>query len=403
MGVGLSTFAMSTLTPFCNMGVTTMKMISRTSITSTMGVTLMSELTFEPSSRFAIAIARYLLYFPAAVRSSELSAFSWEGPALENSSAGQATHCGNQTERVLPANVAALFQEVIDQFARRVVHLHVERFHATGQIIEHHDGRDGDEQPDSRRNQRFRDTAGDCSQTGGLRVIDADEGVQNAHHGSEQSHKGSGRADGGETTQSALQFGVDDSFGAFQSALGGFNGFARDSSRGILVSLELHQAGGNNLGQMTLLVTLGDFDSLIDATIAESSSHGRSEGARLFAGGAIGHPAIDHHADGPARHDEQDDDDGSRNPSHCLPQAQGIGRHGAAAFLDHPGGCDVNVIENVCCYMSCKHELLSLLGTLYLIGHFDALYCANRQKRILIPGGPAASRLHMHEPGWPRS
>ena len=54
---------MSTLTPFCNMGVTTMKMISRTSITSTMGVTLMSELTFAPSFRFANAITRSLPYF----------------------------------------------------------------------------------------------------------------------------------------------------------------------------------------------------------------------------------------------------------------------------------------------------------------------------------------------------
>ena len=54
---GLLTLAMSTLMPFCNMGVTTMKMISRTSITSTMGVTLMSELTFAPSFRFANAIA----------------------------------------------------------------------------------------------------------------------------------------------------------------------------------------------------------------------------------------------------------------------------------------------------------------------------------------------------------
>jgi hypothetical protein len=38
------------------MGVTTMKMISRTSITSTIGVTLISELTFAPSFLFANAI-----------------------------------------------------------------------------------------------------------------------------------------------------------------------------------------------------------------------------------------------------------------------------------------------------------------------------------------------------------
>jgi hypothetical protein len=38
------------------MGVMTMKMINSTSITSTIGVTLMFELTFLPSSRLTIAI-----------------------------------------------------------------------------------------------------------------------------------------------------------------------------------------------------------------------------------------------------------------------------------------------------------------------------------------------------------
>src|SRR5208282_3736234 len=233
---GLLTFAMSTLWPFCNMGVTTMKMISRTSITSTIGVTLMSELTFAPSFRFANAILN-LPYFRR---------FGFENlrAKLGRSGAGTLQRRTSNSLRelrtepfyrllFLTTNVAALLQEVIDQFARRVVHFHVERFHATGQIVEHHHGRDGDEQPDGRRNQRFRDAAGDCSQTGGLRVVDADEGVQNAHHRSKQSHEGSRRTDGGEAAQSTLQFGVDDGFGAFQSALGGFNGFARDRARGI--------------------------------------------------------------------------------------------------------------------------------------------------------------------------
>jgi hypothetical protein len=39
------------------MGVITMKMINSTNITSTMGVTLMSEFTLAPSFRFANAIA----------------------------------------------------------------------------------------------------------------------------------------------------------------------------------------------------------------------------------------------------------------------------------------------------------------------------------------------------------
>jgi len=54
--VGLSTLARSTFTLFCSMGVMTMKMISSTSITSTMGVTLMLALTLLPSFRTATAI-----------------------------------------------------------------------------------------------------------------------------------------------------------------------------------------------------------------------------------------------------------------------------------------------------------------------------------------------------------
>src|ERR1700761_126047 len=56
MEVGSVTLANSTFTLFCSMGVMTMKTISNTSITSTIGVTLMLELTLAPSFRTAIAI-----------------------------------------------------------------------------------------------------------------------------------------------------------------------------------------------------------------------------------------------------------------------------------------------------------------------------------------------------------
>jgi hypothetical protein len=53
------------------MGVTTMKMMSSTSITSTIGVTLMSELTLDPSSRFANAMEFCLLRVLALGRGSQ--------------------------------------------------------------------------------------------------------------------------------------------------------------------------------------------------------------------------------------------------------------------------------------------------------------------------------------------
>src|SRR5260370_11284715 len=58
-----SAFGKSTLTLLFIMGVMTMKMISSTSITSTIGVTLMLELTFLPSSRLLIPIT----YAPSAL------------------------------------------------------------------------------------------------------------------------------------------------------------------------------------------------------------------------------------------------------------------------------------------------------------------------------------------------
>src|SRR5476651_1110163 len=48
MAIGFLVLTRSTMTPFDNIGVMTMKMISITSITSTMGVTLMSAIAPEP-------------------------------------------------------------------------------------------------------------------------------------------------------------------------------------------------------------------------------------------------------------------------------------------------------------------------------------------------------------------
>src|SRR5882757_3288586 len=56
IGVASTLFVRSTLTLFCTIGVITMKTISSTSITSTIGVTLMLELTLAPSFRTASAI-----------------------------------------------------------------------------------------------------------------------------------------------------------------------------------------------------------------------------------------------------------------------------------------------------------------------------------------------------------
>src|ERR1035438_3657657 len=55
MAIGFLVFTMSTLTPFDNIGVMTIKMISSTSMTSTIGVTLMSA-TGGGAARFFISL-----------------------------------------------------------------------------------------------------------------------------------------------------------------------------------------------------------------------------------------------------------------------------------------------------------------------------------------------------------
>src|SRR4051812_38175558 len=62
MAMGFFVFTKSTLTPFDNMGVMTMKMISMTSITSTIGVTLIS---FIGGGAFCFCIWLFLHFIKA--------------------------------------------------------------------------------------------------------------------------------------------------------------------------------------------------------------------------------------------------------------------------------------------------------------------------------------------------
>src|ERR1700677_229061 len=186
---------MSTETFFCNMGVTTMKMISSTSITSTMGVTLISEVTLAASFRFANAIEFCLLRWACPTPNRNDNYEEDLAPAgyrrlFSNSPLRSFTAASVLRFGLGPAHAPAL-QEVIDQFARGVIHLHVERFHATGQVVKHHNGRNCHKQADRGGYQRFGNAAGDRCQSGCAVFGHTVEGVQNADHRAEQPHEGS--------------------------------------------------------------------------------------------------------------------------------------------------------------------------------------------------------------------
>ncbi len=83
----------------------------------------------------------------------------------------------------------ALLDEVVDQFARGVIHLHVESFDTSGEIVERHNGGDGHQQAERRGDQGFGNTAGNRADARSLLRGDLLEGVQNADDRAEQSNE----------------------------------------------------------------------------------------------------------------------------------------------------------------------------------------------------------------------
>src|SRR5579863_2193257 len=176
----LAALAIFTLVPCCNIGVITMKMIKSTSMTSTMGVTLISETAPSDWVFFGILLL----------------------PAL------------------------GALDEIVDQFGRGIVHLDIERFDLGGEVVVNPHGRDGDEQTESGGDESFGNSACDRAQSGCFAVGNSFECVDDAQHGAEQSHEGSRGTDGGQGGDAALQFCVHDGGSPFQGAFGRFNGLA---------------------------------------------------------------------------------------------------------------------------------------------------------------------------------
>ena len=111
-----------------------------------------------------------------------------------------------------------LLDEVVNQFGRRVRHFDTERFNFIGEPVVCPHCRNRHEQTESGGNERFGNTACDSRQTGGLFRRHTFECVDDTDGGSEQTDERSGCTDRGQTGQAALQFRIDDGFGAFTGA-----------------------------------------------------------------------------------------------------------------------------------------------------------------------------------------
>src|SRR5436190_8299962 len=214
---------------------------------------------------------------------------------------------------------AAAQDKVVDQLHRGVVHLDVEGFHFVGEVVVRPDGRDGHEETKRRGHERFGNTAGHSRETGDLVCGDTFKRVQNAYDRTEQSDERSCRTDGGEGGKATLHFGMDDGDGTFKATFGGINYVG---VRNLLGSgLELRKAGGDHLGNVALLVALGNGDGFVKLAVLEGAGNLLHEDTRLLASRAVHQGAIKHHAERIDRKSEQDKDDELYQEGHGRPHA----------------------------------------------------------------------------------
>src|SRR5919199_2275140 len=298
----------ATETPCWRNGVMTMKMISSTSMMSTIGVTLISDWR-PPPPPAVIPIALSPGAPPPRPRRGRTPRPARGRPA------GRARR--TPQKKLRPELPRAVLQEVVDQLRRRVVHLDDEAVDLAREVVEEPHGGHGHGEAEGRRQKRLGEAARDRAEAGRLRRLHAGEGVDDAEHRAEQADEGGGRADGRQAREAALELGTLDGDGALQRPLTGLDLVAGDVRRG-LVRAELLEARVDDHRQVRLLVLVADVDGLLDAVVLQGLGDARGELARLLLGRRVGQEALDHDRDGVHRHDEQDDDDRQRHPAEVL-------------------------------------------------------------------------------------
>jgi hypothetical protein len=79
---------------------------------------------------------------------------------------------------------------------------------------------------------------------------------------------------------------------------------------------------------VALLVPVGNLDGLVQLAFAQRARHSRGEQPRLLAGRVEGQDAVNHHADGPGGHAEQDDHHDLGHQAHLVPQRADVPTYG---------------------------------------------------------------------------
>ena len=148
---------------------------------------------------------------------------------------------------------------------------------------------------------------------------------------------------------------MNDRLRALKRTLRAFHLLRSDAAAGTEAA-ELLQTGRNDLCQMRLLRTVRNLDRLIQTAVLQRTGDLRSKLARLLAGSREIKSPIDDHSERPDRHDEEKDDDATRQPAHIAPKTHDTETDLGLLEVHREGSG--NVSES-CCKMSENHWNIS--------------------------------------------
>src|SRR5262245_9376220 len=288
-----------TSTPFCSIGVITMKMMSSTIMMSAMGVTLMSATgpPFLPPTAIAIG-----------------------DPSASSAASG----------------LGGLLDEVVEQLGAGVVHLDAEAVDLAREIVVGPDRGHRHEQTECRGDEGLGDAGRDRGDAARAGERHARERVDDAEGGAEEAHEGGGGADRGQARQPALQVREVDCGGALDGALGGVDGslLVALGLAHLLLVLPLLQADHQHLGQVRVLRAgpVGGVDGFLDLALLQEARDLGCVPPGLLGGLLVREPALDHHANRVDGHDRQDHDNAPGNPAHVLGHRLQVELHRASSW-----------------------------------------------------------------------
>src|SRR5215218_5393615 len=292
-----------TSTPFWSIGAMIIMMMSSTSMTSTSGVTLISDLT-PPLPPSCIAMARY-------------------SQPLESGRPGPAS----RRRSVCTSLRGSLLDEVIDELRRRVVHFDVEVIEPAGEVIVKPHRGDRHEETERGLDDRLGDTGRDRADAARAGRRNPDERIDDADDRAEQSDERRRRADRRERVDTLLQVRLGERGGPLNGPAHRVDQVvAIQASARVLLELEFLETGQHDLGEVAVPEVLGrrERNRVLEAAVLQVLGYLRSVELRLLSGLRERVDTLNGHAERPHRHDEQDAGHGLSDPRQLAPHLNEI-------------------------------------------------------------------------------